>query len=133
VSAWPSAYVGLPFVDGGRNRAGVDCWGLVRLVLAEQAGVDVPTYGEISAHDLARVTGTIRAAIAGDQTWRQVEHPGVFDVAVMRGNPLHVGIMIDTRRVLHVESTTAAVQIPVTHPSVRHRLIGFYRHRDLLP
>ena len=32
-------YVGLPWRIGGRDRRGLDCFGLVRLVLAEQAGI----------------------------------------------------------------------------------------------
>ena len=41
---WANAYVGLPWADLGRDRTGCDCWGLARLVYAEQLGIALP-YG----------------------------------------------------------------------------------------
>jgi cell wall-associated NlpC family hydrolase len=40
---WAAQYVGLPFRDKGRARTGLDCYGLVVLVLREQFGVEVPS------------------------------------------------------------------------------------------
>ena len=37
--AWVADYVGLPWEPYGRTRAGVDCWGLVRLVYEERLGI----------------------------------------------------------------------------------------------
>jgi cell wall-associated NlpC family hydrolase len=45
--AWTAAYVGLPWKEMGRTRAGLDCWGLFRLVMAEQFGVALPAYDAI--------------------------------------------------------------------------------------
>ena len=39
---WVSAYVGLPFKEGGRNRYGLDCYGLLRLVINERFGLMTP-------------------------------------------------------------------------------------------
>lgn len=50
----------------------------------------------------------------------------------MAGRPLHVGVMLDARRVLHVEAATAAVIVEVercTH--VRARRLSFFRHEAL--
>ncbi|MFG1247609.1 NlpC/P60 family protein [Xanthobacter flavus] len=131
-AGWANPYVGIPFLAGGRDCAGCDCWGLVRLVYSEVLGIDLPTYGEISAGDLARVTRTIRddSAVA---PWLPIEGEArAFDVLVMAGRPLHVGVMIDARHVLHVEAATAAVIVPAARsPHVRWRRLSLHRHEAL--
>jgi cell wall-associated NlpC family hydrolase len=42
VPGWVADNIGLPFVEAGRDRSGVDCWGLARLVWCEQGGCVVP-------------------------------------------------------------------------------------------
>ena len=128
---WAEKYVGIIFVDHGRTVQGTDCWGLVRLVLKEQCGVDVPSYGEISATELLMVTKTISQE-ANREPWHTVKIPKAFDVALMRGRPLHVGIMISDKQILHIEKKTASVLLPLTHASIKPRLLGFRRHNALL-
>jgi cell wall-associated NlpC family hydrolase len=130
---WMEKYVGLPFKDFGRDFAGVDCWGLVRLVLAHECGITVPSYGEISAEDLSGVAKEV-AGESSREPWHPTVHARAFDVAVMhrRRAPVHVGIMADVTHVLHIERATNVVLIEVTHPSVSFRSIAYFRHRDLL-
>ena len=139
---WTDNFVGLPYVDGGRDRRGCDCWGLVRLVFAERAGIELPGYGDTSAADLSAVAREVADGAEKDP-WRPVFRHDVraFDVVVMAGRfrsggshrraAVHVGVMADTMRVLHVEKRTAAVLMPLTHQFIRHRLLGIYRHKDL--
>lgn len=129
---WSIPYVGIHFVDGGRDASGCDCWGLVHLVYREVLGIDLPTYGEISAHDVARVTERIREDSAGAPWLPVLVAAQPFDVLVMRGKPLHVGLMVDAAHVLHVEAATSAVIVPVSRsPQVRWRRIASYRHEAL--
>ncbi len=44
VPLWAGRYIGLPFMTHGRDRSGLDCWGLARLVMAEQLGRALPSY-----------------------------------------------------------------------------------------
>src|SRR5260370_42003640 len=98
-------------------------------------------YPEISGLDLIRATRAFRAAISAD-AWRKVEAPlRIFDCVLMSAKVKvdrreirvdgHVGILIAPDRVLHVEQATHAVHVELTHVSVRHRILNFYRHRDL--
>lgn len=130
---WFEKYVGLPFVDRGRDWAGVDCWGLVRLVLWVECHIEVPSYGDISAKDLSRVAKEVGGE-SGREPWLPVIYANAFDVAVMhkRRVPVHVGVMTDRTHVLHVEIKTSAVLIDVKHPSVAFRSINYFRHREML-
>ena len=134
---WTADYVGLPFVDGGRDRAGVDCWGLVCLVFADRLGITLPGYGEISAAELLRVSRAM-AEYRDAGPWRPVYRPAAFDVVLMRGTtehhgslvgvPCHVGVMADGQSLLHITHASSVVLVPRDHPSVRFRSLGVYRH-----
>jgi hypothetical protein len=61
-----------------------------------------------------------------------------FDVVVMHARwreggrvPGHVGILSSPNHILHVERMTAAVNVPLNHPTVRHRVITIARHQAL--
>lgn len=137
---WAESYVGVPFVYGGLTRKGASCWGLVRLVLAEQRGVDVPTYGEIEAGDMAAAARAMTPdAVA--VSWVKVQPDAVqaFDVLVMTGTchengrarraPIHAGIFISAELVLHVEEGAESVIMPFHQ--LAGRAAGIYRHRQL--
>lgn len=124
---WPAQYVGLPFGEGADE---VTCWGLVRRVYRDRLGVDLPEYGEISAYDLLRIARAMGAA--KDDGWRAVSVPQSLDVCLMRSpqggaSVVHVGVMVDAQRLLHVEAATAAVIVPVSHYSVAGRVVGYRR------
>ena len=133
--AWASRYVGLPFIDHGRDFKGVDCWGLVQLVMREEKGIELPSYGETSALDLQKVAGMI-ARESSIEPWVLVlpDSKNAFDVVVMhrRNEPIHVGIMVSQDHLLHIEEKISAVMVPVKHQSIIFRYPRFYRHRDLV-
>lgn len=142
MTAWASKYIGLPFVDGGRTASGCDCWGLVRLVLAEQAGITLPGHGDIAARDSRAIRDRVAAdAASGD--WVEVARDQVarLDVVTMLGRihngasvvagETHVGIALDARCLLHVEHGTDTVIVPLAGPLVRDRIRRIFRHRSL--
>lgn len=142
---WATAYVGLPFVDLGRDRDGVDCWGLVRLILAERAGVDVPSLATSyhSEADTDAVAGVIESERhTGDWLKIPAGEERAFDVAEIsmpvrtvagwRFGSLHVGIVVSPGWLIHVEhSTDAALTRYRTDQAMRRRVLGFWRHREL--
>lgn len=82
---WLAHYIGLPFKEHGRDRAGLDCWGLVRLVMSEQLDLHVPSYATSYSHttDVAAISELIERVSGG---WRQVtaQDETLGDVVVMR-------------------------------------------------
>lgn len=121
----------VPFVDGGRDMTGIDCWGLVRWVYRENLGVELPDYGEISATELRRIAREVTGAWDTDP-WHMVLDPQRFDVVVMRlyssNIVAHVGVMVDDTSLLHIERASGACIVPIRHPTVRDRIVGFRRH-----
>lgn len=127
---WWGKYVGIPFLDRGRDMAGLDCWGLVRLIYAQERGIELPDYGEVSSTDLLRVA---RSLDAGSERWLPVEVPEAFDLVAMRLYDRawigHVGVMVDARTMIHTEDKIAVAVVPVNHFSVRCRIASYRRLR----
>lgn len=98
-----SPFIGLPFRDHGRDRSGVDCWGLVRLVLADLRGIVLPDYGQgySDTGDFDGIGVAIREGLVRD--FRRVDKPQPFDLVIfnLAGKPWHVGIVVDRTRFLH--------------------------------
>lgn len=125
---WSARYVGLPFGEGPGE---VHCWSLVRRVYAEVFGIDLPAYGDIGARDLIRVARAIESG-AASEPWMAPAAPAEGDVCLMRSarggtRVVHVGVMTDPWRVLHVEAATAAVVVGIRHFSVCERIVGWRR------
>lgn len=135
MSDWLARYVGVPFVDGGRDFKGWDCWGLVRAAFRAERGIELPSYGEISALDLVRVAKQIANDTAfGVGPWIETLHPSSFDVAVMfrRRLAVHVGLMIDHHRLLHVIENRQTLVLPLGHPLFKMLpRVQFFRHKEL--
>lgn len=131
---WAEQYLGIPYAEGGMTHEGCNCWGLVRLVLAEQAGIAMPAYGDLPARQIGDVArGIIPADVVSDWVKIAPAEAEALDVVLMRGvERLHCGILVDRDRILHVETHTDAVVVPRDHYSVAPRVVGHYRHRSRL-
>lgn len=120
-------YAAIPYVDGGRTRAGVDCWGLVRLVLLEQFGVPwLAEWGDVfdGQHD------RIHAAYQSSRPeFYQVSVPQPGDIACVfspAGLCAHVGVVIPgdaAHVVLHTRPGAGVSTLPV------QRFERFYDNR----
>jgi cell wall-associated NlpC family hydrolase len=136
VPIWAGRYIGLPFRDHGRDRSGLDCWGLVRLVMAEQFGIALPSLAAAYEHTLAldAISGVIRAQIPA---WNAVaagdERCGDVIVLRLHGQPLHVGVVLGDRHMLHVEARIDSAIERYDQTRWKDRIYGFYRHRKPYP
>lgn len=132
---WVNKYVGIPFADRGRDFSGCDCWGLVWLAYKHVLDIELPSYCEISAKDLLSVAKYIGVNYE-IEPWIPVDNPRSFDVAVMRfhGSRIigHVGLLVGPGIILHTEKATDSATVPVTHMSIRHRLVGYRRHASFI-
>lgn len=131
VTHWSEQFVGLPFADLGRDRAGVDCWGLVRLALAHH-GIDVPSYagGYADAGERVEISGLINGA---KPFWNQVEDPRELDVVTFRRGRLdcHVGLIVRPGFMLHVTEGLSSCVENYRDGYWARRLTGIWRHIEL--
>ncbi|MCE7028483.1 NlpC/P60 family protein [Jiella avicenniae] len=134
---WSTPYIGLPFEARGREVRGLDCYGLVRLVLLEMHRIALPSFAEAYVNCAERKM--IAAALdAGERDLplrpfcRGEEAP--FDIVefVRAGISDHVGIVVERGRMLHIEAGKESVIERYDVGKWLPRLKGFYRHRDLI-
>ena len=135
VPFWAGHYIGLPFQDHGRDRNGLDCWGLVRLVMGEQFSIALPSY----LYEYQRTTqvdkisalieweaGKWKAVTAGSETC------GDVIVLRVRGKPMHVGIVLGDKQMLHIEHGINSMIERYAGSRWAERVSGFYRYRTFL-
>lgn len=96
-----ASVIGIPFVSGGREEQGLDCWGLVQKVFRDIHQVELPSYPGIEAESTSSVARTMTREIA--QKWEAIEKPEDWCVVTLSGGSIvhHVGIYTPAGRVLH--------------------------------
>lgn len=126
---WWNDYVGIPYADRGRTRAGADCWGLVRLVMHEQFKIDLPSFdGQYEgSDDVCQIQELIAAHQEG---WRQIDRPQPGDVVLFRvmGTVSHIGLVVDGGRFVHARRGHAVAIERLSSGRWHHRVVGFYRY-----
>ena len=126
-----SRYIGIPFVDLGRDFAGCDCYGLVRLALEQEFGKALPMllgeYENTCDHEVVGgVVDRWKPLLSG----RKVVTPSEGDVAVINvaGADAHIGLYIGSNMILHAwRKATGSVLQRTDHPFFRGRIEGYYR------
>ena len=127
-----SNYVGIPFVDKGREASGLDCWGLVRLWYRQERCIDLPCYADIytDTQDERPISDEIKRAI--DAEWIKIEskHAREGDVIIlrMRGVPMHVGIVTKRGYMLHCEEGVGVALERYDSARWASRVVGFVRY-----
>jgi cell wall-associated NlpC family hydrolase len=119
-------YVGIPFKLGGRDRGGCDCWGLVRLVLAERFQIELPSFDGLcnDAKESAKAIDSGRPMISNER----VEHPEPGDIVMFR-HTSHVGLCIEPGLMLHTGIAHDSVIERLCGPRIRKLIEGYYRCR----
>lgn len=126
-------YIRIPFAEHGRNRKGVDCWGLVCIIFAESRGIELPSL--IGYSDTKDRTGISKIIKSESMSWESV-HSGneqLFDIAVFRimGQPMHVGLVVRHGLMIHCERGSG-VYLTEYYKERQwdKRLEGFFRYAD---
>lgn len=137
--AWCAQFIDLPFTEGGRDRRGLDCWGLVRLVYAERFGAMLPEdAADVTPHSDGSKLTRFMIEEAGSDRWRRVasegDDPGtiasavrVGDVLAFRGLPPHVGLVASRSKMLHTLEGRQSHLVRWTDPAWFPKFQGAFR------
>lgn len=144
IPRWVEDYLAIPYVLEGRDHKGCDCWGLPRLVLVEQAKLDLPVHAEITAKRAFQIAHAIDA-LGTDDDWRRFKLNATqcFDIILMSqwmvlqsGKreflPVHMGVMVTRVHVLHTELDSGPACVRLNDPSIVNRVQPFTRRHRLL-
>lgn len=141
--AWTAKYIGIPFVDLGRDINGCDCWGLVRLIMFDECGIHLPSLHTqyLSEKSYVRVSEEINNQ-KKHECWTHVEEgrQQTFDVVEMScpikvGGawsfpPLHVGILASPTWVIHTERSTGSRLSYLLGKVTASRVLGIWRYTE---
>lgn len=125
-----SKYIGIPFVDGGRDLSGLDCWGLVKIIHKELFDHDLPEF-DVSAFD----TQSVIYAMQDRTGWNEVDEESyeVGDVVAMGIHPKypnfvnHVGVYVGKRGVIHTIKKHGSFVSKIDDPYYKMATLGVYR------
>jgi len=132
---WVNDYIGLPYRLNGRERDGLDCWGLISLVWREKRGIQIPDFQAPHDADLLAVMQAVADNMP--EAVRQapavaVEAPVSWDFVVCYRHRLacHVGLFIGGG-ILHTHPTTSgAVWEPESRFNSHHKTRSYWRWLD---
>jgi probable lipoprotein NlpC len=131
IPSWASQYIGIPWVDKGREMSGCDCYGLLRLVKGKESGVWIPSYAEeyVTAKDLEEISALIRGKIRRD--WEQIDakeaQPLDALMITQSGEPYHPGVVVKPPYFLNIFAGTACAAARWTATEWSRR-VSFYRY-----
>ncbi len=131
-AAWTRNYLRVPFLDGGRDPEGWDCWGLVVWLAWFRDRVRLPSLRhhyrkatsarETQAVAAAGVTGLTRIGDSGEQAGDVAHFRGLGGIA-------HVGYVVAPGWILHVARGVLSSLCEFrADPIWKDRLLGIYRH-----
>ena len=119
---WQLKAFGVPFIAGGRDFDGWDCYGVNISAYRDVWGIQIPDYSGYKIKDFRQLAALFENR--KDGFWRRVEQPAPMVAASIfrRGLPIHTGICVNSREVMHVEENIETCIESIT----AFRIEGFY-------
>lgn len=129
---WVNEYIGIPYKSRGRDRTGLDCWGLMCLVWAEKLGRPLPPYEGVDWYKGQRPATIGSTAVEYASQFTPVpfgeEKLGDGILIRMRGHPFHLGLVLSPGWMLHTHEDAGACIENYHSMTWRQRIDGIYRY-----
>jgi cell wall-associated NlpC family hydrolase len=124
---WVEHYLGIPYREHGRDRDGIDCWGLFMLVHSEIFGRRLPDFADRYDDDLVSKAGAIDA----EARWLSIAItvPTLGDAVFLRLGAVvaHIGLVIGGGRMLHARDGALSCVESYTSGPWSRRIAAFRR------
>ena len=124
-------YIGIPWVSGGQDTDGFDCWGMVRHWNALKLDTTLPHY-PASPDQVIEVARTIRGETSSER-WLEISTPTKNCIVAMGKNSkvTHVGVFIGESLVLHCSREAAKCVVQSTQQIRRQwKTVKYYLPND---
>ena len=127
-------YSRIPYKEGGRSIEGVDCYGLVKLILEQEHDVkDLINYGPGLSHkdDQDIIKATFEEAIAS-KYWKKLDYDELHSppmgtvLWIHFMSEYHVGIVVGEWTMMHTMDEMGTVIEDFRGKRWEHRILGFY-------
>ena len=127
--SWTEPYIGIPYKPHGRGLDGWDCYGLVRHVLSEHSGDQVPDYVYDESNTMSELAAMFDANL---YLWQEIPESlaAEFDVVLLEiaGCASHCGVYLGKGKMLHClegcETSIIRVRSHIWKPKGFYRWVG---------
>lgn len=121
----------IPFIEGGRDENGCDCWGLVVVFYDKIFNKQLPFYGNVyykNKENYNKTCSDINDIVDNEGLLKETTNPKFGDIVILNvfGRPLHIGIIIDNTRIIHTGRNTGVVIEKLTGAKWKSRIMGYY-------
>ena len=132
MQSWVQDYLGIPFRQSGRDRGGLDCYGLVLDVLQSVYDSFPPDF-DLGNPDPKALRSYFEQGVS-HACWDYVDTPQAGDVIVLfaSGHPFHCGVMVDEVTMLHTTKKGGCGIERIDGLMWKYRIMGFYRFKKSL-
>ena len=123
-----SELIGIPWTDLGRDKNGLDCFGLV-LKVYEKFGISIPDVC-VSTYACKQVDKEINKA---KKIWIKVDTPTAPCVLAIKENgPLirHLGVYIGNGKFIHSRIQTGVTIERISSPLWKMKIKGYYKYEQ---
>ena len=127
---WWNSYIGIPFVNKGRERDGLDCWGLFKIVYEDRLSIFLPSY--ITDYTEAGINESVNSTFTEGlkKGWSRADIVREYDLVILTlaGKPFHCGIVTKPGFMLHVMRGCNSIVESYTGRMWNNRIEGIYHY-----
>lgn len=123
-----SRYMAIPYKVRGRDFNGCDCWGLVRLFLLNEFGIEIGNHSEYCYKDTEEIKRVVEEE---KKKWDRVDVSRLGDVAEIQilKRDFHVGVLCHPGYILHICNERFSEMNKIDSPLLKRGIKAYWRYK----